>query len=78
MLTAVFGHKYKNWDPAVPASAGTDAQTMLTYFLAWGIALPLTLVHPSRLRKIFSTRAVIAGCAFFAMFSECLICNHSI
>ena len=29
MFTCVFGSSYKNWNPAVPVSSGTDAKTLL-------------------------------------------------
>ncbi|KAF8174760.1 permease for cytosine/purines, uracil, thiamine, allantoin-domain-containing protein [Pholiota molesta] len=71
MFLCVFGSSYRDWDPAVPASAGTDAKTILVYFLAWAIAFPLTLIHPSKLRDIFTSRAIFGGAAFFAMFVWC-------
>lgn len=39
-------------------------------FLAWAIAFPLTLIHPSKLRNIFTTRAIFGGAAFFVMFGK--------
>lgn len=39
-------------------------------FLAWAIALPLTLIHPSKLRTVFTTRAFFGGAAFLAMFGK--------
>ncbi|KJA21874.1 hypothetical protein HYPSUDRAFT_139808 [Hypholoma sublateritium FD-334 SS-4] len=73
MFTCTFGSSYKNWNPAVPVSSGTDAKTLLVYFLAWAIALPLTLIHPSKLRTVFMTRAFFGGMAFLAMFVWCTI-----
>jgi len=85
MFTCVFGYKYKDWNPAVPASAGTDAKTILNCmfplrifeshynsmspdFLAWTVSLPLSLLHPSKLRIVFTIRVILAFTAFFTMF----------
>ncbi|KDR68705.1 hypothetical protein GALMADRAFT_1024794 [Galerina marginata CBS 339.88] len=73
MWICVFGHIYKDWNPPVPSSAGTDAKTIMNYFLAWGISLPLSLLHPSKLRAVFSTRAMFGFIAFFTMFVWCTV-----
>ncbi|KAF4623810.1 hypothetical protein D9613_001476 [Agrocybe pediades] len=71
MFTCVFGYKYKDWNPAMPTSAGTDAKTILNYFLAWTVSLPFAMLHPSKLRIVFTIRVVLAFAAFFTMFVWC-------
>ncbi|PPQ68480.1 hypothetical protein CVT25_008406 [Psilocybe cyanescens] len=77
MWVCIFGQRYINWVPSMPASAGTDAKTILNYFLAWTISLPLALLHPSKLRPIFTIRVIFAFAAFFTMFVWCTVLGQT-
>ncbi|KAH9487256.1 Allantoin permease [Psilocybe cubensis] len=77
MWICIFGSRYINWTPAVPASAGTDAKTILNYFLAWSVSLPLAMLHPSNLRPVFTARVILAFAAFFTMFVWCTVLGQT-
>ncbi|CEQ42355.1 SPOSA6832_04164 [Sporobolomyces salmonicolor] len=58
---------FRHFKNHLPASSGTDSQSMLCFFLFWLLQFPLCLIHPRKLRPIFLLKAVTLPVVAIAM-----------
>ncbi|GAA6058609.1 hypothetical protein JCM10212_004020 [Sporobolomyces blumeae] len=49
---------FRTFKNTLPASSGTDSQSMLCFFLFWLFQFPLCLIHPRKLKPLFLLKAV--------------------
>ncbi|KAK4689601.1 nucleobase:cation symporter-1, NCS1 family, partial [Tremellales sp. Uapishka_1] len=58
MITAIWP-SYANLPNSIPVSEGITSASMLSFFLFWLLQLPFVFIHPSKLKWVFTIKAVV-------------------
>ncbi|KAK6906010.1 hypothetical protein I203_106845 [Kwoniella mangroviensis CBS 8507] len=58
MIEAIWP-QYARLNNSIPTSQGATSRDFLSFFLFWLLQLPFALIHPSKLKWVFNTKAVL-------------------